>query len=344
MVKASLASIGNLEEAISRRIRRTGRDISESERRLAGAHTLAGQLPPLLIREARLAGQAPGTHGRRRSGSGTDFWQFRAYQWGDSTSTIDWRQSARFSQVQIREREWQAPRNLYLWCDPSASMHWSTPPNETKRDRACLLLLAMAILALEGGEAVSLLLPEAKASVGRVRAQVLALQLEEQERQFRKSGVVSLPEPVALKPNSYALLFSDFLDDISEIGERVRTISSHGTRGSLVQILDPAEQSLPWQGGAIFNGLEGETSWRVRRIEALRGEYSERLEERKEQLLALASTNGWEFIADGGEDNPLSVLLQLHSAISATAGTPATGTQVEKQTSSATTSPRGAKL
>ncbi|MDA7981735.1 MAG: DUF58 domain-containing protein [Alphaproteobacteria bacterium] len=321
MVKSAFASISNLEQAISRKISRAHRGVSDVERRLARAHGLAAQLPPLVIKEARLAGQAPGTHGRKRAGSGTDFWQFRAYQWGDSAAAIDWRQSARFSQVQIREREWQAPRNLYLWCDPSASMYWGTPPNLQKRERACLLLLTLAVLALEAGEAVSLLEPSAVASVGRARGQLLALQLEEQERRFRRTGVVSLPEPVVLKPDSYALLFSDFLDDLGEISERVRAISSRGVRGSLVQVLDPAELSLPWRGGAIFRGLEGEPAWRARRIEALREEYRGRLEARRGELLALARVSGWEFIGDEGDSDGdgalLSVLLRLHSAISA---------------------------
>ncbi|MEO0957858.1 MAG: DUF58 domain-containing protein, partial [Pseudomonadota bacterium] len=57
---------------------------------------ISGSLPPLLVEAERLvASTFHGVHGRRRSGPGENFWQYRAAQPGDSLSQIDWRRSAR---------------------------------------------------------------------------------------------------------------------------------------------------------------------------------------------------------------------------------------------------------
>ena len=90
-----------------------------NERADAASHTL----PPLLVEAERIAATImQGIHGRKRSGPGESFWQYRAYGFGDSTSRIDWRKSARSSHVFIRENEWEAANTLWLWASPLKSM------------------------------------------------------------------------------------------------------------------------------------------------------------------------------------------------------------------------------
>ncbi len=60
------------------------------------AEALAARLPPLLVAAERVAATvAQGVHGRRRSGRGDSFWQFRHFVSGDALARIDWRRSAR---------------------------------------------------------------------------------------------------------------------------------------------------------------------------------------------------------------------------------------------------------
>ena len=67
----------------------------------AQAEIQAARLPPLLARAEHLAGAVLlGDHGRRRSGMGDDFWQYRPAQIGDSRRMIDHRRSA-MGDVQI---------------------------------------------------------------------------------------------------------------------------------------------------------------------------------------------------------------------------------------------------
>src|SRR5690606_5867937 len=93
------------------------------------AEQLADRLPPLLVAAERVASTvAQGVHGRRRVGIGETFWQFRPYSQGDSSSRIDWRQSARATQLFLRDQEWEAAESVWLWADLSASMVWRSRP------------------------------------------------------------------------------------------------------------------------------------------------------------------------------------------------------------------------
>ena len=62
----------------------------------ANAEAESSRFPALLARAEHLAGSVLlGEHGRRNSGMGDDFWQYRPVQPGDSLRMIDWRRSAR---------------------------------------------------------------------------------------------------------------------------------------------------------------------------------------------------------------------------------------------------------
>ena len=56
------------------------------------AQALSDRLPDLLLESLRVSNTvAHGIHGRRRSGPGETFWQFRQFQTSDPATSIDWR-------------------------------------------------------------------------------------------------------------------------------------------------------------------------------------------------------------------------------------------------------------
>ena len=58
----------------------------------AEAEALGSTLPPLLAEAEHLAATVLlGEHGRRRAGTGDDFWQYRAAHAGDPVRAVDWR-------------------------------------------------------------------------------------------------------------------------------------------------------------------------------------------------------------------------------------------------------------
>src|SRR5580658_4471387 len=107
-----------------------------------------------------------GVHGRRRAGMGESFWQFRRYASHDSSSAIDWRQSAKSQHIFVREREWEAAQTVWFWRDASANMRFGAPVQ--KQRRAELLLLALASLLVRGGERVGFLGMEGAPAASRL--------------------------------------------------------------------------------------------------------------------------------------------------------------------------------
>src|ERR1700741_1831677 len=100
-----------------------GRDELKATRRASGAgRTLAASMPRLILEARKIAATViHGLHGRRRSGSGENFWQFRRYVSGEAARRIDWRRSARDDNLYVREQEWEAGHTLRICPDRSPS-------------------------------------------------------------------------------------------------------------------------------------------------------------------------------------------------------------------------------
>ncbi|MGB3718231.1 MAG: DUF58 domain-containing protein [Proteobacteria bacterium] len=274
------------------------------------AHSLADRLPDLLVEAIRVASTvAHGIHGRRRPGLGETFWQFRQFQTGDAATQIDWRRSASSDHLYVREREWEAAHTLWLWPDLSPSMDFRSELAVTRKsDRALVLTLALAELLVRGGERVALLglsRPTASRKATTKLAEILA---EHAETPALKE---SLPPAERLSRFSGVLLFSDFLDPLEKIGERLTYLASDGVTGYMVQVLDPAEETLPYKGRTEFLGMEGGERWLADRVETLRPEYQKRLRAHRAGLEEVAHRLGWSFLVHHTDRPAAEPLLKL---------------------------------
>src|SRR5213595_152972 len=132
---------------------------SDATRRATGAgRQLSATMPRLILEARRVAATIiHGLHGRRRAGSGENFWQFRRFVSGEEARRIDWRRSARDDNLYVREREWEAAHTIWLWPDRSPSMAFSSRlARESKLDRTLTIAFALAEILVEAGERVGL--------------------------------------------------------------------------------------------------------------------------------------------------------------------------------------------
>nr|WP_217352274.1 DUF58 domain-containing protein [Ruegeria sp. HKCCA6707] len=272
----------------------------------------ASRLPPLLARAEHLAGTVLlGDHGRRRSGMGDDFWQYRPAQLGDSRRMIDHRRSARGDQQFVREREWQIAQSIMLWVDQGASMRFASDKGlPTKADRARLLGLATAILLVRGGERVGLTgtsLPPRRGNAQIVRlAQAWS---EDAEADYAP------PEHKAMIPHARAVFLSDFLGPLGEVELALTKAADRGVRGVLLQILDPSEEAFPFRGRTIFESVGGTAQHETLKAGDLRDRYLERLARRKDDLARLCRATGWQLGLHHSKDSAQSALLWLYRAL-----------------------------
>src|SRR5438309_5658961 len=102
---------------------------------------LAARVPRLILEARRVASTViHGLHGRRRAGSGENFWQYRRFISGEPASRVDWRRSGRDDLLYVREREWEAAHTVWIWPDRSPSMAFSSPlARDTKLDRTLVV-------------------------------------------------------------------------------------------------------------------------------------------------------------------------------------------------------------
>ncbi len=275
------------------------------------AESAASRLPPLIVAAERIAATVmQGVHGRRRSGHGDAFWQFRPYTPGDAASAVDWRQSAKADRLFVRETEWEAAQTVLLWRDPSPSMQWrSSRGLETKAARADLLLLALASLLLRGGERVRLVPGDRRAFMGRAALPALAAALMQPVPEGSPELDLSVPRHARL------VMFGDFLQPIPDIQSALSSFAARPVRGQMLQVMDPAEETLPYSGRIRFDGLEGEAPLLVPRVETIRGLYAERLAAHRDGISTMARAAGWGFATHRTDQPPHAALLALWQAL-----------------------------
>lgn len=280
----------------------------------AKSESLSGGLPPLLVAAEHLANSAlPGAHGRRRAGTGAEFWQFRPAATHDGLARIDWRRSGRGDEVFVRETEWQAARAVALWVDGGAAMAYSGGPDRpSKADRAQVLALALALVLLRGGERVGLAHPDHAPRGGRAQAERLALALAAPAAPQEHAA----PDLAPLPAGGHAVLFSDFLGDPAPVEAALAQASARNLRGLLVQILDPAEEAFPFDGRTRFESMSGHLSFETLRAGDLRAAYRDRLAARKDLLAGLARHAGWQFTTLHTDSPAAAGLSWLYHALS----------------------------
>ncbi len=283
-----------------------------------GAEALGGHLPPLLVAAERVAATvAQGVHGRRRVGQGDSFWQYRPLLPGEAMQRIDWRQSARATAGRhfVRETEWEAAQTALLWRAGGASMDWrSGPALPLKRERAELLLLALAGLLLRGGERVGLLAGEARPVAGRVGLARLANTLA--------ADALAVDTPIFAEVPRYAtaVLLGDWLGPLEASRTALSALAARQVRGHVLQVLDPAEATLPYAGRVRFASHDNAATALIGRAESVRGAYAARLAEQQAGMAAICRAAGFGFGVHRTDHPPQSALLALYAALAPARG------------------------
>jgi uncharacterized protein (DUF58 family) len=268
-------------------------------------------MPRLILESRKIAATViHGLHGRRRPGSGENFWQFRRFVSGEEARRIDWRRSARDDQLYVREREWEAAHTIWIWPDRSPSMNFASRlARESKRDRTLIVAFALAEVLVEAGERVGLpglMRPTGSRAV--IDRMADAIMHDPSERS-------SLPHGFAPAWLSEVVVLSDLWSPIEEIRTTLNQLSTNGSQGHLVQIVDPAEETFPYSGRIEFVEPEGAGEITAGRAENWRADYSGRLLRHRSEIRAETGRLGWSFIVHRTDRPANELLLALHARI-----------------------------
>lgn len=285
-------------------------DLTSGNEALARARGRAALLPDLLVEAQRVVSTViAGWHGRRRRGTGENFWQFRPFVEGEQVARIDWRRSARDDNVYLRDREWEAAQTVWVWADPSPSMLYrSEAASVSKESRALVIVLALADLLSRSGERIGY-----PGVIDPVSARNAA---ERIAAALTKARPAAFPPDERLKRFSEIVLVSDFLDPVGDIIERIERIGRRGIRGHLVAIADPAEETFPYAGRTEFRDPETGAKLTAGRAEALRVDYVRLFNARREHIAEHCRRLGWSFIPHRTDRLASEALVAVHGRLS----------------------------
>ncbi|MGD9799007.1 MAG: DUF58 domain-containing protein [Parvularculaceae bacterium] len=278
------------------------------------AEEIAASFPPLLIEAERIAQTvAAGLHGRRRAGPGESFWQHRAYAFGDPVSAIDWRQSARVAdRLYIRQNEWDAAAAVWIWRDPSRSLDYSSSRAlPTKRRRADVIATALASLLADGGERIGVASAERRIFHGRNAAARFLEALGVDGFDDRASAPVYAP----IGAHARIVMISDFFADPEKISHVAAQYAAQGVKGVMVQIVDPAEETFPFNGRTEFSDLESRDKLVFGDAQSLGGVYRREFAAHRQSLIDLANRFQWTFIAHRTDAPATAAVLALFMAL-----------------------------
>ncbi|HYZ47558.1 MAG TPA: DUF58 domain-containing protein [Sphingomonas sp.] len=280
------------------------------------SRSLAASLPRLVLEARRIAANViHGLHGRRRAGAGESFWQYRRFVSGEPSQNVDWRRSARDDHLYVREQEWEAAHTIWIWPDRSPSMAFaSKQARDSKLERGLIVAFALAELLVSGGERVGvpgLMNPTSSSSVIDKMAQAML---------HDDATRASLPPSFVPSALAEIVVLSDFWSPMPEIRTMLAGLSASGAHGTLVQIVDPAEETFPYSGRVEFVEPEIGSAITAGRAERWADDYVARVAVHRDEIRAETNRLDWLFSTHTTGRSAAELLLFLHSGMMVSKG------------------------
>ncbi len=275
------------------------------------AEALAARFGILLSEARRISANIiHGAHGRRKKGSGETFWEFRAARDEDPASSIDWRRSAKSDALYVRETEWEAANTIFLWRDANPGMRWQSDPSlPTKADRAAVLLAALGICLLKGGERCFVPGVSTRPGTGIGATTRICQDI------ITGSSAADTILANDRRTQAHLVLASDFLEGMDVWHERLLHIQQSGLSVILLHIFDPAEEIFPFGGHTVFQDPSGKRRIDFGRAQTAKAQYQKQFLAGRDQISELARRFGFLFVSHRTDHNPADACLALYQGL-----------------------------
>jgi len=230
---------------------------------------LAAQLESLEFRARRVVeGAFAGRYRSKRSGHSAEFSGHRSYTPSDDWRRIDWKVFGRTDHWMIREDRDETNLRVHLLLDVSRSMAFAGQNRPGKLEYAKVFTAALAMLMIHQKESVGLTLfsdrirhfmPDGAGAsqLARLLEGLAAVTAGGGPSDFRRA-VRELGE--RLRRRSVIVLISDLYRQPDDILESLRFLTARKHEVMAVQVIDPDERTLPFEGAIRLTDMEsGET-------------------------------------------------------------------------------------
>lgn len=208
-------------------------------------------------------GGRAGRHSSVLKGASVEFRDHRDYVQGDSLRHLDWKVFGRSERYYIKQFQEETSLRVHLVIDASASMNFKHSGLITKYQFARELSAAAAYLANHQQDSVGLVIYDdqvrqwlpTKGGSRHIRHFLESLAAHEPSgRTDTGKALEALAEGMARR--GLVLMMSDLLDDPDAVFRALAHFRRRGHDVVLVQILDPAELDLPFDGVSDFIDME----------------------------------------------------------------------------------------
>ena len=222
------------------------------------------RLDRLLLGSRRTAeGGRAGRHNSALKGASVEFRDHRNYVQGDSTRYLDWKVYGRSERYYIKQFHEETSLRVQVVIDASASMGFRHSGLLSKFDYARELAASVAYLAHHQQDTVGLVIYDdqlrqwlpAKGGSRHIRHFLDALAAQQPSgRTDTGKALEALAE--GMPRRGLLLMLTDLLDSPDAVFRALAHFRSRGHDVVLVQVLDPAEINLPFDGISDFIDME----------------------------------------------------------------------------------------
>jgi uncharacterized protein (DUF58 family) len=134
------------------------------------------------------------------------------------------------------------------------------------------------------------------------------------------SSRASLPPHFVPAALAEIVVLSDFWSPVADIRTMLTGLSSSGAHGTLLQVVDPAEETFPYSGRVEFVEPEGGEVVTAGRAESWAKDYTARVAAHRDAIREEAGKRGWLFSTHTTDRSAAELLLFLHAGMAAVRG------------------------
>jgi len=235
--------------------------------------------------------------GARRSvkvGRGISPVGYREYRKGDDFKFVDWKVYGRTEKLYVREHEEERSLAVHLLLDASSSMGFGD-----KFAFASKMAAGFAYMAIKENEKFSISKFGEMLEPGETRGgrRNLFRAIEDLDRTAPSGGTdfkrTAEQFDLSIRSTSLVVVISDFLDDVEGLVAGIYKLSSHDL--ILIQILDPAEANLDFEGDLRFIDMEAKRSVMTRVTPKVKEEYISKMNEHDARIKETCNAAGADF-------------------------------------------------
>jgi uncharacterized protein (DUF58 family) len=232
-------------------------------------------------------GALSGLHRANVHGSSVEFSEHKEYSPGDELRHVDWKAYAKGDRYYVKQYEQESQLTVYLVLDASASMQF-TGGGMAKIEYGGLALAALAYLVIQQQDKVGLLAcGDRKLETmvpPRARTNHLHDLLSVLDQVMQKGGTGDESPAYALqriaeltrRRRALIVLASDLFDADDATIKALATLRAQRHDVSVLHVLDPHEQTFPYEGLTEFHALESTNRMLVNPA-AIRKDYLEKM-------------------------------------------------------------------